>query len=294
MGFGKQIHIHLPDGTPTGLKRVEISNWNGQAIAFPRKRLRELKNWKELARPGVYFLLASPLRGAMGDPGQVYIGESENVYQRFKEHEANKDFWHEAVAFTSKDDRITKAHVKFLESRLYTTAKEAGRYSMENTKSSSLPSLPRADCDTMEEFLFYIRLLLATLGHNLLEPLYLKDDTAVHQAAKTTEHELLWELNYKNLKASASLTDEGFLVHPNSQVSPEETKSVPESIKKIRAAALQTGKILSKSWRLKDPMLFTSSSKAAAFLAGSSANGRTMWRTRRGQTLKEWEEQQDD
>lgn len=55
--FGRSIRIYLSDGSPSGLRHVEIVNWSGQAIACPRSRFSELKEWSESQRPGVYFLL---------------------------------------------------------------------------------------------------------------------------------------------------------------------------------------------------------------------------------------------
>ena len=57
MAFGRKLTIYLSDGEPSGIRHVEIANWSGQAIASPRSRLNELKDWAEAQRPGVYFLL---------------------------------------------------------------------------------------------------------------------------------------------------------------------------------------------------------------------------------------------
>ena len=55
MAFGRKLTIYLADGTPSGIRHVEIANWSGQAIACPRSRLNELKEWVEAQRPGVYY-----------------------------------------------------------------------------------------------------------------------------------------------------------------------------------------------------------------------------------------------
>lgn len=61
------------------------------------------------------------------------MGEAENIYERLLTHLKEKDFWHECVVFISKDNNLNKAHVKYLENRMYTIAKEAGRYQLENS-----------------------------------------------------------------------------------------------------------------------------------------------------------------
>ena len=84
--FGRSIRIYLSDGSPSGLRHVEIANWSGQAIACPRSRFSELKNWEESQRPGVYFLLE---KHATDGKNTVYVGESENVFRRLTEHDRN-------------------------------------------------------------------------------------------------------------------------------------------------------------------------------------------------------------
>ncbi|WP_199538231.1 GIY-YIG nuclease family protein [Emticicia sp. C21] len=116
MGLGRSIRIYLKDGNVSGIKLAEVVNHTIQAISCPRNKLSELNKdfTKEANRPGVYFLL--------GDDGtiksKVYIGEAENVWERLKNHDTLKDFWNEVVLFTSKDENLTKAHVKYLESKL--------------------------------------------------------------------------------------------------------------------------------------------------------------------------------
>ena len=65
MQFGRKVTIYLADASPSGIRHVEIANWSGQAVACPRSRLIELKNWPEAQRPGVYFLFEKQTE----DPG---------------------------------------------------------------------------------------------------------------------------------------------------------------------------------------------------------------------------------
>jgi hypothetical protein len=125
--IGKSIRVYLADATVTGIRYAELVNWTGQAIACPRNRLTELASWPETSKPGVYFLFES----RFGDSKPIaYIGESENVCQRLTSHDRNKEFWSEVVIFTSKDENLTKAHIKFLESSLVGLSKYADRYQL--------------------------------------------------------------------------------------------------------------------------------------------------------------------
>lgn len=167
MSFGRSIRIYLADGTPSGIRHVEIANWSGQAIYCPRSRFAELAKWDEAKRPGVYFLFE---RQNLDADNRVYIGESENVIKRLSEHDRNKDFWNELVIFTSKDENLTKSHIKYLESRLVGLALSAARYQIENANSPTESTLPRADRDAMEEFIHNLKLYLEPLATNYWNP----------------------------------------------------------------------------------------------------------------------------
>src|SRR3954469_2143765 len=101
MSMGKSIRIYLKDGTATGVKVCEIVNNTIQSISSPRLKANELAEFKEAARPGVYFLF-----GRDGESGEdlAYIGEAENVLKRLQDHLLNKEFWNEVVIFVSKDE----------------------------------------------------------------------------------------------------------------------------------------------------------------------------------------------
>lgn len=71
--IGKSIRVYLSDGDVAGIRHAEIVNWTGQALAFSRNSLADLKEWPEVRRQGVYFLV-----GIDEETGRdlVYIGGS--------------------------------------------------------------------------------------------------------------------------------------------------------------------------------------------------------------------------
>ena len=166
--MGKSIRIYLADGNAIGIRHAEIVNWTGQALACPRSRFADLREWPEVKRPGVYFLFGTD---EQSQEPMAYIGEAEVVLDRVATHLSQKAFWSELVAFTNKDENLTKSHVRYLEARLISQALSARRYTLENTTSPQVPLLPRPDRDAMEEYLDSVRTLLGALGHRILEPL---------------------------------------------------------------------------------------------------------------------------
>ena len=160
------LKLFLPHGDAKRLRVGEVSNWTGKALAAPRTELDDLLLRDEADSAGVYFLF-----GADPESGDAlaYIGEAEVIRDRLKQHKA-KDFWNAVVIFVSKDENLTKAHIRYLESRLLREAKKVGRYRLENANSSN-PKLPESDREDMEVFLSRIQQVLPVLGSDLLTPI---------------------------------------------------------------------------------------------------------------------------
>lgn len=285
MEFGRSIKIYLSDGSPSGLRHVEIANWSGQALACPRSRFSELKNWKESQRPGVYFLFE---KHSTDEKNTVYIGESENVYKRLTEHDRKKDFWNEVIIFSSKDENLTKSHIKYLESRLTKLTLIADRYNIENGNTPTESSLPRADKDAMEEFIHNSRIILGTLGHKLLEVI---NSTTEEVDTETLVGRVLY-FNVNGLNAQGKQSDEGFILIKGSEVSLETSTSIPGRINQLREKLILEKTLIESNGKLvvnKD-LILSSSSYTAALVAGTSRSGPQSWKDINGQTLKSLEE----
>src|SRR5262245_25546103 len=115
------IKIFLAHADPKRLRTAELSNWTGKAVAGPRSEFEQLLARPESQNSGVYFLT-----GVDPESGEssLYVGEAECIRDRVKYH-FDKDYWNHIVYFVSKDENLTKAHIKYLEGRLLEQAKEA-------------------------------------------------------------------------------------------------------------------------------------------------------------------------
>jgi len=283
MALGKSIQIYLDGGEISGIRHAELANWTGQALLCPRNRVAELAaaRWQAVVcRPGVYFLLGAE----QGTERDVYIGEAEDVLERLKRHVADKDFWHEVLIFTSKDQNLTKSHVKYLESRLVAKAKQAQRYCLRNDNRPARAGLPQAHQDAMEELLVQVPLLLGVLGHRVLDP--------VASVSSSPTGQLKFMCEVKGAKARGTVTDEGFVVFKGSTALKGTTKSMTAGWRALKNELSASGKLTEKDSALifTADVLFNSPSAAAAVVYGNSANGRLMWKTEDGRTLKDVEE----
>ena len=172
------LQIHAPFGEPEGLRIIEKDNWTGRAVVFPRLRIDQARQIDELARTGIYVLRAPDLN-------RLYIGESDNVLKRLGDHhrDKDKDWWTEAVGFTSADDNLTKAHALYMEASLAKLASEAARATLDNRVelNPSKFARSRADKATAETFLENALICLRALDVREFDPL--RGSTATGQAA---------------------------------------------------------------------------------------------------------------
>ena len=279
MPAGRSIRIFLATGEVTGIRHAELVNWTGQAIVCPRTRLDELERWhEEVSRPGVYLLV-----GAEGlSDREVYIGEGEIALTRIRQHIGTKEFWQEVVIFTSKDENLTKAHVKYLEHRLIQKAKEVGRYKLVNGNQPAETALPRADRAAMEEFLENIEVLLGALGHRVFVPLVA---AAAGPSAKDR-----FKFSIKGTEALGAPVDEGFIIFRNSTGLRRSNESMGIGNVALKRELVAAKKIAEEGEliRFQEDVLFGTPSQAGSIVSGIACNGRVAWkRLRDGRSLND-------
>ncbi|MBK8566983.1 MAG: GIY-YIG nuclease family protein [Saprospiraceae bacterium] len=281
MKFGKTIKIFLIDGDPNGRMTCELSNWTGKAYKIPRIKIRECSDRGDLANTGVYLLLGKDEEGIE----QVYIGEAENILTRLSQHLNQKDFWNEAIVFVSKDDNLNKAHIKYLENRLFEIATSVKRYKIENTVTPTQSSISESDKSEME-VLENIKILVNALGHKLFEG---KRENQNKETKPTAEFTLTNPR--ENSNAIGVPTSEGFVVFKGSILSTTTTPKIPGGLSKVREELIRTGKVVLENgnYVLVEDHVFNSPSQAAGVILGKSANGLTEWRINSGINLKDYE-----
>lgn len=297
---GKQLKLFLVDGTPGGLTTAEITNWTGHVLAGGRSDLGDLLKRKEVQRPGVYLLLGDDETAVGGV--RCYIGEAEDVGSRLRQHNSEKtgkDFWNRVVVVTSKDENLTKGHIRYLESRLIELALRAARVDVVNGNQTSRASLPEADRSDMEYFIEQVQVVLPVLGVNAIR---------VREAAQTESTSVedlmspVFHLVNAKLKvdARAQQVDGEFIMLADSVVVGavressryrESTAKAYASYRALHARLVANGAIaiVDDMGRLTRDTPFTSPSTAGAIALGRSCNGREAWISTQGETFGHWE-----
>ncbi len=287
---GKSINLFLMDGDAGGRMKCTLANWTGIAYKIPRTLLDKAKDIDYLNQTGVYFLYGSS--DITGEP-VVYIGQAgirkngKGVLYRLEEHrrDDNKEYWTEAVAFTTTNNSFGPTEISYLENRFFNMAVDAKRYIVKNENDPNHGNITEEKESELEEFIVYAKLVMGALGYKVFDPFVTPKITLIQEPPLTDEEPLLY-IKTTKVEATGKRTAEGFVVIAGSKISSAYTKSCPENALKLRkkyAAKITAGN------RLKQDILLTSPSAAASFVVGASRNGLTAWKDNDGATLKDLE-----
>lgn len=281
---GRVIRMFLTDGNPTGLRTVEIMNMTILGTFFPRTQLDKFIARREASeKPGVYMLF-----GARDtDPQQkvLYVGEGDPVLPRIMSHARNKDFWNEAVVFSSKDDYLTKTQIKYLEAELYELANEAKRTELDNSQMPTRPNISEPERAAVLQFLEAIKLLLLALGVEVLKP------RAINIGVDVTER--IFKLKMKNVVAQMVVIDNKYVVLKGSTAVLENRASIPDALVRLRQDLVDRGVVENKGagvYTFVQNEPFNSPSYAAVAIVGGAANGRKLWKYN-GKSLNDLEQE---
>ena len=298
---GRTLKLYLVDGTPSGVITAELGVSSVRAAVASRTALPDLIRREEAARTGVYLLVGPD----PDSPGRqlVYVGEGDQVKSRLTAHDADdaKEFFTRAVLIVSKDENLTKAHGRYLESRIIAAIRVAGRAKLVNGTEPPFRGLPEPEIADMERVLDEIEILLPVLGFDVLRP-------AGHEAGAPNRTETgdqaafdsganqdnaLFVFTEAGSDAKAREASDEFVVLAGSIAKAQEVPSCAEGLKRRREQLLADGVLVPtedhKFLRFSADTPFDSPSGAAGVVYGGNVSGNRYWRhTPTGQTYGEW------
>lgn len=286
MVAGKSVRLFLADGTPGGLLTAEIMNWTGHIVSAPRSDLAALLKRPEVSRTGIYILLGDDPNSLGGQLG--YIGEGDDVGKRLYQHArpeaaGGKDFWNLAVVLTSKDMNLTKAHARYLESRLIGLAIEAKRAPLTNSTAPPPIALPEADVSDMEYFISQAKIVLPILGVNILRTTVSHALHAPLEGSSPTPASPVFRvvMNAEGIVATAQEVDGEFTVREGSIARRNwvgTTHGYQQLREKLDGDGTLTPSADDKTMVFTRDSVFASPSAAAAVVFGRVSNGREAWK----------------
>lgn len=245
MSRGKNINLYLMDGDANGRIKCTLANWTGVAYKIPRTELDKCKERDDLKWSGVYFLF-----GTSDETGKniVYIGQAgvrkngEGILNRLFEHKRNpeKDYWTEAVVFTTSNNSFGPTEISYLENRFCNLAIAANRYIVKNGNDPSPGHITEEKESELEEFAEYAKLIMGTLGHKVFVPLIQKSEPQdnITDDIGDEEPQLYLSRTIKKInltvKAVGKQTSDGFVVLKGSLVSPQDDNTISSNILEMR------------------------------------------------------------
>ena len=281
MAFSKVIQMCIFDGNPNGRIMCELLNWNGRVYKIARNELLEFSKRDDSKNIGVYFLLGKD----EDNIETVYIGETENMFNRLKQHLTDSEYWSDCIAVISKDNLLlNRAHVKYLENQFFSLAKESGRASVINKNTPMCSSVSECDEAMLQEFISYTKLLVNVLGYKIF-------DSVEESSVKQKNNQLYFYIKAaRGADAKGVVVADGFAVLKGSKIASITVPSMASSLVQLRNSLIEKGIVDANCQFVRDHV-FSSPSLAAAVVMGRNANGRTEWRTENGKSLKNIEEE---
>jgi hypothetical protein len=291
------LKLYLADGTPSGVITAELGVSSVRAAVASRTALPELIRREEAARTGIYLLVGPD----PNLPGRqlVYVGEGDQVKTRLAAHDADeaKEFFTRAVLIVSKDENLTKAHGRYLESRVIAAIRGAGRAKLVNGTEPPFKGLPEPEIADMERVLDEIEILLPVLGFDVLRPAGHDagglNRTDIRSPTASTDNEALFLFTESGTDARAREASDEFVVLAGSISKKQEVPSCGEGLKRRRAQLIADGVLVptedGKFLRFTADTAFDSPSGAAGVVYGGNVSGNRYWKHAiSGQTYGDW------
>ena len=293
MGKGKNFNLFLMDGEVTGRIKCTLSNWTGLAYKIPNSYLSKCKERQDLKQSGVYFLFGDD----EGDKPTVYIGQAsirkngEGVLFRVAEHLKGDFDFNEVVILTTQNNSFGPTEISYLENKFTNMAIEIDRYKVKNGNDPNPGNVTEEKESELEEYVEYSKMVLGVLGYKIFVPLIKSNNDDEYN-----EEELSLYLTRKVKRSNAIITakckrtSEGFVLLSGSLIEEIDAESIPPGIKVMRESSNKNAVI--KDGVINKNIFFSSPSYASSFVLGINSNGRTNWKLKNGQPLKEFEEEQ--
>lgn len=287
---GKSINLFLMDGKADGRIKCTLANWTGIAYKIPRTDIDLCKDREDLKQSGVYFLF-----GISDDTGDnvVYVGQAgerkngEGILYRLQEHKRNpdKDYWTEAIVYTTANNSFGPTEISYLENRFCNLAVNAKRYTVKNGNEPSLGHITEEKECELEEFIEFAQIVMGTLGHKVFIPVQGGPVSQVDNTNDTVVEQVL-KLKHSKVSATGKRTSDGFVLLKGSRIALKPTPSCPGTIQNLRKKHAEK---ITADGTVTEDIGFSSPSAAAGFAVYASINGMTAWITEDGKSLKQLE-----
>lgn len=280
----KTIQIFLPNGDSNDIKISTIRTRNIEVIYCPRNNLENLyKIMEKRNKIAVYFLVGF---NEEKNIDEIYVGETEDIIERLKQHNKNKDFWQKVFFVIDKNVNnnrfLTKSDVKYLENLFYNKIKSAEKVSLNNDSEPTKSNIDETtEADLNGDVLEAVEILLSLLmGDNIFKK---------YEENKKNRQIFMCKDN-KGVYAEGEYVDNGFMVFKGAKIRLIPVDSYTNtSEEKMRNFLINNNFVTKENdfYILKKDYLFKSPSQASGVILGHNSNGWIDWKNKNGETLND-------
>jgi predicted GIY-YIG superfamily endonuclease len=133
-------------------------------------RLRKQSEGLQLSTAATYILYGSYFDRSEEDRRKLYVGKTKDPKQRGDAHEREKDFWTDALVFTSSGPWMNSAHAGAIEKQFIEWVRDANRYIVTNGSIAGEEPLGPYDQAMLDMFIGEVRGIMQMAGIDVFEP----------------------------------------------------------------------------------------------------------------------------
>lgn len=288
--------VNIYSNSTGSITHYSVREWSINIYATERFVLESKitdEQKKVLSEPGVYILV---------NEEYAYIGQSQNILERWKQHIGNeeKDWFNCAYAITDLRG-FSATDLNALEYLFLSKAQEAGRFEImnaaatENQKKDYLK-----DSDFYDSVFENVNLLLNNIyrGHRVFDRIDLENTSQIENNIAKNDVSLndelqnrIFTMNHAECYGQLKKVKEGWLLLKGAQarIRDFENSVKHENTKKMikYSIAYLDGK-LDANLKTTEDILFSSPSTPIAALAQQTANGWKVWKDEEGNALEKY------
>lgn len=275
-----------PEEAYRGVKRIEVPPYDLILFDVPRLKITKFVNDNRnlfLGKSVVYILFNKEL----SDDGkrEVYIGKSSNFMNRKSNHLENKDFWTNALIFTS--NYFTESAIVYLENRITDLARHNPSLDVKTISTQASGQVRMQEKLLYDQYAGIITELLKRREYWL-------------GSSKTNNNEIPVEADFSSsdvfyiTKKSAFdepqpmfISGDKYIIRKGTKISRVVQKSIERPYGPLSRQLEADGIISREKGEFLQDYIFDSPSAAACVIVGGSVSGPKEWKTKDGTSLRD-------
>lgn len=166
-------HVHIAGTEWAGVFEIVATGWDGRVLKMTREayfRLRQRSGGLPVTTAAAYILYGSYFDRSDEERRKLYVGKTTDPGQRGYAHERDKNFWTDALVFTSSGPWMNSAHAGAVEKEFIKWARDANRYIVTNGSSGADEPLGPYDQTMVDLFIRDVRAVMQMAGIDVFEP----------------------------------------------------------------------------------------------------------------------------